>query len=265
MSTQFFINALEQLDLRRPGALFIYLGILAALIYQYYREGTLVFREYGRMHREITKEASLQKHYTEEWKQRLGNATHLFGLGNWLVLAAFLLLSQFVFLMVLLQAPMFAPNDLKDARLLASKLENPVDKVSAYMSGRLHDSTRTNLATWRDLPAPAGKLENALVADINAVLAGALIWEEGRFTNVVLRAETQNLLESNPTGSDLLRLNRLLVEDAYPTEFWRKQEPRAEAQRLLGMGFIALCVAVALWVDRTKYAAMQTMFEFSRQ
>lgn len=45
----------------------------------------------------------------------------------------------------------------------------------------------------------------------------------------------------------------------------QKRTPRAEAQYLLGMTFIAFCVAVALLVNRAKFVALRIMYEFACQ
>ena len=39
-----------------------------------------------------------------------------------------------------------------------------------------------------------------------------------RFKNVSLRLGTQALLSQNPQGRDLVQLNRMLLEDAFPSE-----------------------------------------------
>ncbi|WP_445367461.1 hypothetical protein ACH5Y9_21005 [Methylomonas sp. BW4-1] len=103
---EFFLkefDTLSHLDVREPIAWILYLGILSILLFQYYREGSDVFREYGRLHREILKEQSLKDIYTDTWKQRIKAATHLFNIDNWLILTSFLLLIQFLGLMILLQ------------------------------------------------------------------------------------------------------------------------------------------------------------------
>lgn len=96
------LDAITQLDARNPVGLLIYLAIISMLIFQYYREGADVFREYGRLQREIKKEKDLKTLYSDEWEKRLTSAVHFFHLGNWLVLASLLLLALFVGLMLLL-------------------------------------------------------------------------------------------------------------------------------------------------------------------
>lgn len=192
------LGALSHLDVREPGSLLIYFGILGVLAYQYYREGADVFREHGRLHREILKEAaSLKPLYTAEWKQRLEAATHLFTLGNWLIVASFLLLFQFVGLMILL-AP---ANSVGNTGMSSPSLSTTVVVTAA---------------------TPSANATAVVVAPDSGVGHGAA------------------------TVSTQL-------------------EPRAEAQRLLGVGFIIFCATVALSVNRAKYVALRTMYEFGNQ
>jgi hypothetical protein len=72
------------------------------------------------------------------------------------------------------------------------------------LRGRLGDSVKADAA--------------ALVRELNQVIAGPPIYDKARFANVVLRAETQQLVKQNPGGQQLARLNKLLLEDAYPAE-----------------------------------------------
>ena len=59
---------------------------------------------------------------------------------------------------------------------------------------------------------------SALVKDLNQVISGPSIYDKARFREIVLRPETEQLLKQNPTGQQLARLNKLLLEDAYPAE-----------------------------------------------
>jgi hypothetical protein len=54
--------------------------------------------------------------------------------------------------------------------------------------------------------------------DINQVISGPSIYDQTRAGNIVLRPETEQLLKQNLHGRQLARLNKLLLEDAYPGE-----------------------------------------------
>lgn len=113
--------------------------------------------------------------------------------------------------------------DLKDAGALANRLKAPAaeDRVSDSLSARLTEATRQALADWTGQDTPPPALQELLVADLNVVISGGLIWTEQTFAGVLLRLETRIQLAANPTGAGRAHLNRLLLEDVYPRELWR--------------------------------------------
>jgi hypothetical protein len=84
----------------------------------------------------------------------------------------------------------------------AEKLAHGSDALSEFLRGRVQT----------DQPAAA------LAKALNEVLSGPSIYDRERFRGIVLRPETKQLLERNPSGYQLARLNKLLLEDAYPSE-----------------------------------------------
>jgi hypothetical protein len=56
---------------------------------------------------------------------------------------------------------------------------------------------------------------------MNTIIRGKSIFDKERFAGVTFRAQTKELLGETPRGDDLARLNRLLMEDAYPLALWR--------------------------------------------
>jgi hypothetical protein len=92
-----------------------------------------------------------------------------------------------------------------DPAAFTAKLAKASDPVSTYLRTRLQDSVAPDLA--------------ALLKNLNAVISGPSIYDKARFTGVALRPETDQLLRQNPAaGQPLARLNKLLLEDAYPNE-----------------------------------------------
>lgn len=116
----------------------------------------------------------------------------------------------------------FANVDILNLPSLAGKLTWKSDVLSVVLSARLDDKTKASLAAYQTAKTntyPLGRvLLTNIVADLNAVIDGPAIYDEKLFQNVRLRPDTETLLKSNPQGRDLVRLNRLLLEDAYPVE-----------------------------------------------
>jgi hypothetical protein len=82
----------------------------------------------------------------------------------------------------------------------------------------LDDSIKTDLTSYSASNPNAKAILSALVKDLNRVISGPSIFDKTRFGKVVLRPETEDLLKQNPQGQQLARLNKLLLEDAYPAE-----------------------------------------------
>jgi hypothetical protein len=105
-----------------------------------------------------------------------------------------------------------------DPAAFAAKLTNGTDAVSVFLRGRLQDSVKADLAAYPASSENAKTVIAALVKDLNTVISGPSVFDAGRFRNVVLRAETAQLVAQNPSGQRLARFNKLLLEDAYPAE-----------------------------------------------
>jgi hypothetical protein len=115
-------------------------------------------------------------------------------------------------------ATSLSSGGITDAAAFAAKLTSGADAVSAFLRGQLQDSTKADLATYSASSANAKAVVAALVKDLNPVISGPSIYDPAHFRGVVLRPETEQLLKSKAGGA---RLNKLLLEDAYPTELAR--------------------------------------------
>jgi cellobiose-specific phosphotransferase system component IIC len=119
-------------------------------------------------------------------------------------------------------SPALSVSDLKNLPDFAAKLNQPKDAVSRYISGRLSAATKQTLTEYQNPGSTPASLEPDLQRDLNAIVEGSSIYEDPRFSGVALRGVTKNLSERKPQANDLARLNRLLLEDAYPLEISRK-------------------------------------------
>ena len=118
----------------------------------------------------------------------------------------------------------FAEDDLADLSLLALRLMEPASALASHLKDSLGEDTRKALADYRATGVPAPGLEARLARDLEAVIAGPPLWDAGRFAGTALRPETKALLEEGRPGVDAYRLNRMLLEDAYPLEIARRDD-----------------------------------------
>ena len=120
-------------------------------------------------------------------------------------------------------SPEFFDDDIIDLAGLVKNLTDSSpnqDKVSAYLFGKFSpiDQQKLNAAT----PTAEQKQEQLqiLISTLNSLLAaGISIYDPAIFMGIKLSVVTENLWLANPTISkEIIRLNRLLLEDAYPNE-----------------------------------------------
>lgn len=116
----------------------------------------------------------------------------------------------------------FMTGDLENLPSLANKLKSSADPVSAYLKGQLSEATMQALAKYRGWLSDPVPLQKALLEDLNRIIRGPSVFEAHRFAHIRLGPATRALLAQNPQGDNRVRLNRRLIEDAYPIEISRK-------------------------------------------
>ena len=145
---------------------------------------------------------------------------------------------------------LFYGNDLSDLSALVAKLVAHTDPVSDYVWGRLQTQSKQTLQNSES--SPQDQL-TVLISEFNQILRGESIYAAARFAGITLSAEATALLAQNPQGLDLIRLNRVLLEAAYPTQVLRSQGPGVKltlAGQTMGGDFV---------VEQTKTAVGQTV------
>jgi hypothetical protein len=120
---------------------------------------------------------------------------------------------------------LLATNELVDLPSFAPSMLSPSgsDVVSQFLSDRLSPATQDLL--WSYAGGADATLQLALIQDLNAILQSGPIYDVQRFAGVNLMPRTRSLLAQSPQGTNLFRLNRLLLEDAYPGMIQRNPVP----------------------------------------
>jgi len=132
-----------------------------------------------------------------------------------------------------------AHDDLVKLPSLAGQLAAKADPVSAFVSGQLDPGAQASLAAWQLSPTNSDELAGLLVSNLNTIVSGPSIYDEKRFAAIHLGPET--LARLKHPGRHDFRLNRLLLEDAYPEAL--KKSGRHD---WAGAFLFALAVAVGL-------------------
>ncbi len=118
--------------------------------------------------------------------------------------------------------PSFEIDDIGDLAQIAYKLDITPDPLSAFIKTRLSGATLAALPRYRESGSRAGELEKTLVGDFRKIVAGPSIYQEQLFVSTRLRPETRRLLAQVTDREGLPKLNRLLLEDAFPLEIARR-------------------------------------------
>jgi uncharacterized oligopeptide transporter (OPT) family protein len=141
-----------------------------------------------------------------------------------------------------------ATNDFKNLPALVARLRAPADPVSANLRSLLSKQTMQALAE-PETAASLTNLQAALCKDLNRIIAGPLLFKPEAFAEVSLRPGTRELLDTKPRGARVALANRLLLEDAYPSELSSARTPEVENKQVIG-GFRNIS-AWSLWPGAT--------------
>lgn len=116
-------------------------------------------------------------------------------------------------------AYLFVPDDFLDISSLALKLSVHTDPLVKYIWNQFSSQERrafeiASAATRQQESA----LQEAVLTGFNNILSGPSIYAPQCFEHVEVSPEALELMTQSPQGEDLVRLNRLLFEDAFPQE-----------------------------------------------
>jgi hypothetical protein len=116
----------------------------------------------------------------------------------------------------------FSLGDITNLAGITQKLKEKADPVSAYLDQQLTSPERKALENYHGPGAKAYIWRTNLAGMLNRIVAGPSIYDATLFKGVNLRESTTTLRDDKPDGSDLARLNRALLEDAYQGELARR-------------------------------------------
>lgn len=138
----------------------------------------------------------------------------------------------------------FSDGDLKDPARFVARLVQPTDAVSAHLRASLTSTTQEDLAKAKNQATALATTKSAVLHELNRTLTNNTLYDPQRFQGVVLRPETKELLARKPQGEDGAWLNRMLLEDAYPTELAKQSKSLVKAAKAIG--WTAL-IGVGVW------------------
>jgi H+/Cl- antiporter ClcA len=112
----------------------------------------------------------------------------------------------------------FAAHDIVGPESLVQKLkqsDSPAD-LRGFIRGRLSDRTVTLMEKYKG--GVDWELQKSLADDLNKLIRGPMLYSAQRFAGIELSEKTLALAHSHPEGGNLVRLNRVLLREAFPGE-----------------------------------------------
>jgi thioredoxin-like negative regulator of GroEL len=106
----------------------------------------------------------------------------------------------------------FEPGHFTDLPGFAAKLKTPADPLAKYLADNLSADTKQRLGGTDQ------SLRKSLAKDLNKLLEAGPLYETNRFAHLQLTDRTKRFIKENPQSHTRIRLNRILLEEAYPKE-----------------------------------------------
>jgi len=108
----------------------------------------------------------------------------------------------------------FSGSDFTNLPDIASQLHSSMDPLSRWLFQQLDKPTQELLTGKGD----ENRLRTVLAENWNRLLEGPSIYDPDRFAKVKISDYLQHFIAQNPQGDTRIRLNRLLLEAAYPAD-----------------------------------------------
>jgi hypothetical protein len=110
-------------------------------------------------------------------------------------------------------------SDVRLRELLLDRLFRDPSSLCRALRERFSAET---IRTFKDPQSTVDERLEIVLAELNAIMKGDSLYEAARFAGVELRDQTRLQLEQKRKSRSCLGLNRLLLEDAFPQEIYRR-------------------------------------------
>ncbi len=108
----------------------------------------------------------------------------------------------------------FEPDHFIDIKAFAGRLKSGSDALSKHLFSSLAPETQAELGSNPD----SSSSRRRLAKDLNRLLEAGPLFETNRFANVALSQHVKLFVQEDPQSHTRIRLNRLLIEEAFPKE-----------------------------------------------
>ncbi len=113
---------------------------------------------------------------------------------------------------------LFKPEDIKNVEGLVIKLKDAKDPLSQYLRDQFAPDLQRQIDAYNKFDYSVTALKTALANALNNIIQNRDIFDEKRFAHVMLSDETRQLIRQSAQGGNRVKLNRILLDEAYPDE-----------------------------------------------
>ncbi len=106
--------------------------------------------------------------------------------------------------------------DVKNPTAIVVRLQQAKDPFSKFLCTRLDTNVMMMITEHNTNRVIKPKLPPALAIELNRIVSGPSIYSTNHCTGLVLCTEAKELLAKQPKGPDAARLNRFILESAFP-------------------------------------------------
>jgi putative peptidoglycan lipid II flippase len=148
--------------------------------------------------------------------------------------------------------PPFSAKNIKNVQAFAADLEKPKTQalpLAQFIHAHLSEASLQAMLGRNDTSAPLKEREERLrvnlMNDLNDLIESGPLYEPTRFAGVAISPVTHSLLEGHLQGAQLVWVNRLLLEDAYPEELsdnYRETELMLRLLRVMFPYMLLICL-----------------------
>lgn len=137
------------------------------------------------------------------------------------------------------EAAAFSVEDISNLAQLGFLLMSPRSAAAGFVKSRLSAPTLQALSVFASTGAAPQALEEGLARDIERIINAESLADKGLFSRALLRPETRELMAMPPAAEGPARLNRLLLEEAFPLEIARRDSSSHQAAVARNAAFAA--------------------------
>ncbi|MBN3925392.1 hypothetical protein [Nostoc sp. NMS4] len=117
--------------------------------------------------------------------------------------------------------------------------------LSEFLRSQFSSNTQRLLDAYTS-PPPEPALIAALLPELNQLLLGESLYNKQRFASITLSAKTKRLVQQNLQGKELIRCNRLLLEEAFPSQIRKHYAHYSVSQTSRGY-YQTITEAISQW------------------